>query len=146
MSTSGGKKRGPHARMLVEGMGVQPKQAWWSRPAKAVVQRLWRPRGTGCMCCVCALCADAMHLADTYPHVTQRRSPVMRCVSSVACVASSSSHGHQCSRARVSPSLWKRGQFGRRHRSFLLVALLVVVLVAVAVLVVAAARVSGSRT
>lgn len=51
-----------------------------SRPfAKTVVQRLWRSAGSGLLH-VCVPCVrDAMHLADTYPHVhSTGRSPMMR--------------------------------------------------------------------
>lgn len=63
-----GERRG--ARMLAcwsKGWGVQPKQAWWSRLAKAVVQRLWRPRGTGCMRAVgvCVPCARMQCISQT---------------------------------------------------------------------------------
>lgn len=109
-----GERRG--ARMLAcwsKGWGVQPKQAWWSRLAKAVVQRLWRPRGRAA-CAVCVPCARMQCISQTLTHMyTAPESGDALRVLSVACVASSSSsHGHQC-RARVSQSVESVAQFVR---------------------------------
>lgn len=85
MSTSGGKKRGPHARMLVEGMGGAAQAGLVVPPRQGCRAAIVASPGDGlhARCgCVCALCAHAMHLADTYQHVHCARSPVMRCVSS----------------------------------------------------------------
>lgn len=96
-----------------------------------------------CMCrrvCVCACVCNASrgHL----PTRTQRRSPMM-CLPSV--VGEAGDNWHQ-SRATASRSVMVVWQFTGRHRSFLLVALLVVVLVAVLVVVAAArGRVAGAR-
>lgn len=64
-----GRRRGAARICWSKGFRGRGGQAWWSRPAKAVVQRLWRPPGTtGAACAVCA--RMQMHLADTYPHVS----------------------------------------------------------------------------
>lgn len=88
-STSGGEKKRGGSHMLVEGMrggpaaaAGRPKQGFGgSRPAKPVVQRLWRPPGgtTGLhvlLLCGCA-CVCRVHLADTLTH-THYTAPGVR--------------------------------------------------------------------
>lgn len=96
-STSG--ERGAGARMLVEGRGPR-KQARcpaFRQGCRAAIVASCRGRAAACAAmCVCALCAYAMHLADTYPHV--HCAGVRQCLPRVVCVASG--HWHHSSQGR----------------------------------------------